>query len=139
MGMAHPRFKETAWLPGQLICGALVTAPWAYLAYTGSIKSLWPLFGISNQLLACIALVIGTTVIIRSGKLRYVWVTLVPAVFVMTVTFSAAAISITRQYLPNGQYLLAGLGILFVTLATIIVCTSLAVWYRLVFRGERDT
>jgi carbon starvation protein len=137
LGMAHPRFKETRWLPGALICGALVTAPWAYLAYTGSIKTIWPLFGIANQLLACIALVVGTTILIRAGKLRYIWVTVVPMVFVLTVTFSAAGISITQQYLPGKNYLLAGLAMLFVGLATIIVCTSVATWCRLLFGRER--
>ena len=137
LGMAHPRFRKTAWLPGALICGALVTLPWAYLAYTGTIKTLWPLFGISNQLLACIALVIGTTILIRAGKLRYIWVTLVPMVFVLTVTFSAAAISVTRQYIPEKKYLLAGLAVLFVGLSTVIVCTSLAAWWRLIFGRNR--
>ncbi len=134
LGMAHPRFKETAWLPGALLCGGLVTAPWAYLAYTGTIKTIWPLFGISNQLLACIALVIGTTILIRAGKLRYIWVTLVPTIFVLTITFSAAIISITQQYVPDGNYLLAGLAILFLALATVILCSSLATWWQLVFR-----
>lgn len=132
-GMVHPRFKQTAWLPGALLCGALVTAPWAYLAYTGTIRTIWPLFGISNQLLACIALVIGTTILIRAGKIRYIWVTLGPTVFILTVTFSATIICITRQYLPEKNYLLAGLAILFLALATLILLASLVTWYRLVF------
>jgi carbon starvation protein len=137
LGMAHPRFRETAWLPGALVCGVLVTLPWTYLAYTGTIKLLWPLGGISNQLLASIALVIGTTILIRAGKLRYVWVTLVPCAFILIVTFSAAVISITQQYIPQGKYLLAGLAMLFLTLATIILCTSLMTWYQLVFGPAR--
>ena len=54
---------------------------WGYFIWTGSISTIWPMFGIANQLLASVALAVGTTIIINTGKVRYAWVTLVPLSF----------------------------------------------------------
>jgi carbon starvation protein len=78
------------WIPGMIITSLMVVAAWAYLIYSGSVSSIWPMFGVSNQLLAAIALGVGTTVIIKAGKLRYAWVTFIPMVFMFSSTLSAA-------------------------------------------------
>ena len=78
------------WIPGMIITSLLVVISWAYLIYSGSVSSIWPMFGVSNQLLAAIALGVGTTVIIKAGKLRYAWVTFIPMVFMFSSTLSAA-------------------------------------------------
>jgi len=81
---------QTAWLPGNIAVSLLVVAAWSYLIYSGNISTIWPMFGVANQLLAAIALSVGTTFIIKSGKIRYAWVTFIPMVFMFTTTLTAS-------------------------------------------------
>lgn len=78
------------WAPGIIGSGLLVVGAWGGLIWTGSVGSIWPMFGVSNQLLSAIALGVGTTVIIRYGKARYAWVTAVPMLFMFVTTLTAA-------------------------------------------------
>lgn len=82
------------WIPGIVVSSLVVVGSWAYLIHSGNISTIWPMFGVANQLLAAIALGVGTTVIIKSGKLRYAWTTFVPMVFMFVTTLTAAYESI---------------------------------------------
>jgi carbon starvation protein len=102
-GRFHRRSGQTDWLPGTIVASALVVAAWGALIQTGEIRTIWPMFGIANQLLAAMALSIGTTVILRSGRGRYAWVTIVPLSFVAVTTLTAGWLSITDVFLPMAR------------------------------------
>lgn len=82
--------SRSAWLPGNIAASFVVVSAWGYLIYSGNISTIWPMFGVANQLLAAIAFGIGTVVIIKSGKLKYAWVTFIPMVFMFTTTLTAS-------------------------------------------------
>ncbi|WP_328772090.1 carbon starvation CstA family protein [Streptomyces sp. NBC_00286] len=95
LGNVWKPIGRVTWKPGIWLCSGLVVAAWGYFLYTGAtdplggINQLFPLFGIANQLLAAIALTVCTTVLIKSGRLRWAWVTAVPLAWVVAVTFTA--------------------------------------------------
>lgn len=89
-GYAYKPLGRTNWLPGTLLTSAVVVSAWGYLIYSGSIATIWPMFGVANQLLAAFALSVGTTVLIKMGKVRYIWATLVPMAFMVAVTLTAS-------------------------------------------------
>jgi carbon starvation protein len=97
-GAVSPKFARTDWLPGALLATFLVTAGWSILIYTGSISTIWPMFGIANQLLAVMALALVTTVLVNAGKGRYAPVTVLPMLFVTATTMTAGYQMIRYQF-----------------------------------------
>jgi len=89
-GRVYRPLGRIRWIPGIIAASLVVVLSWGYLIFTGNISSIWPMFGVSNQLLSGIALGVGTTLIIKSGKRRYAWVTFVPMIFMFATTFVAA-------------------------------------------------
>ena len=100
MGRVHKPFANSAWLPGNLAATTLVVGGWGYLIYTGTISTIWPLFGTGNQLLATIALSIGTTFLINMGKAKYALITAIPMCFVGITTVTAGILSIKNLFWP---------------------------------------
>ena len=100
LGKVHTPFANAKWLPGNLVTTTLVVLGWGYLIYTGSISTLWPLFGTGNQLLATIALAVSTTFLINMGKAKYAWITAVPMLFVGVTTLTAGVLSIKNIFWP---------------------------------------
>jgi carbon starvation protein len=88
-GKVWPQFGQQQWLPGTIISSALTVMGWGYLIWTGNVDTIWPMFGIANQLLAVVALSVVGTVMANAGRARYLWVAVVPMLFVTATTMTA--------------------------------------------------
>ncbi|MGH7496576.1 MAG: carbon starvation CstA family protein [bacterium] len=145
LGKFYKPLERASWMPGTVIASALVCLAWAYFILTGSISQIWPMFGVANQLLAAIALAVGTTIIINSGKARYAWVTITPLAFVGTTTLVAGWQNITDNFLPMAKnpalafqgYLDAALTAIIMVCAVIVFANSAWRWYQ-VLTGRKE-
>ena len=142
LGKFYRPMERTDWVPGAALSSLLIVGAWGYFIHTGTISTIWPMFGIANQLLAAMALSIGTTVILRSGKARYAWVTLGPLAFVATTTLTAGWLSITDNFLPKARaaatpalrfqnYLNASLTVLMMGCIVLTIANCVVKWFEL--------
>jgi carbon starvation protein len=155
---------RVSWYPSIIFSSAIVVAGWGYFVYQGvidplgGINSLWPLFGIANQLLAAIALCVSTTIIIKMGRLRYSWVTLTPLAWLSAATltagwqkvfspdpalgFLAHARSLVNSTSPDAARLIfndnldAALSIFFMLIVLVVIFASAREWYLVVAKKK---
>ena len=127
-------FKETSWLPGSLFASILVTLSWGYLLYSGDVASIWPLFGVANQLLAIVALAIGTTIILKiAHKKSYAWITLAPLSFLVMTVLYAGALNMV-MFFRRGDMLgniNGSVSIILILLVLITLFDSIRKWLEL--------
>jgi carbon starvation protein len=144
LGKVYAPFEKTDWLPGAALATVLVTAGWGILVYTGSIDTIWPMFGIANQLLAVVALALVTTLLINTGRGRYAPITIVPMLFVTATTMTAAAQMVGMRFpamIERGQVLTGALNmamtIFVIACVGALLLLAVSRWV-LVARGRID-
>jgi carbon starvation protein len=142
LGKIYKPFDRTDWLPGAVISTAAVTAAWGWLIKTGSIDTIWPMFGIANQLLAVIALSVVTTVMINAGRARYAPLTILPMLFVTSTTMTAGYMLVTGPFLKmleEGRRVQGTLNIalsIFMMVSVLIILTAAVTRWTSVWRGR---
>jgi carbon starvation protein len=147
IGKFYKPFGRPTWLPGNLAASGLVVLAWGYFIWAGSIDAIWPMFGAANQLLAALALAVGTSYILNRGRAKYAWVTMAPMAFVTVTTLAAGYCNITGIFLPQmDQPGMFAWGLINLVLTVVImVCVvwvmadALPRWLRAVRSGARAT
>ena len=146
LGRAYAPFGNPVWLPGAVISTFLIVFGWGYFIYTGSVNTIWPMFGTANQLLGVVALSVGTTVIINLGKARYAWITAAPLSVLAINTLWAAVLNIRDNYYPMATgpnvgvqfqgWVLTLSSVIIIVCAIVILTASVRKWLA-VLGGER--
>jgi len=97
-GKVWPKFGQQDWLPGSAAASLAVVFIWGYFIWTGNIDTIWPMFGIANQLLAVVALAVVGTVMVNAGRARFLWVVVMPMAFV-TITTTSAGLQLIQRFM----------------------------------------
>jgi carbon starvation protein len=144
IGLAYKPLGKTDSVAGAILASVIAVFAWAYFIWTGSIQTIWPLFGMANQMLACVALCVATTMLINSNKAKYAWVTAVPMAFIAVIEMTAGYQNIAINYWPmtndpatsfNGYLNTLIVAALMTGLAVVIV-GSARKWYRVLVKQE---
>ena len=131
LGHFHPKFNDQHWAPGVYGCAALICILWGYLVLQGNIGIIWPLFGVSNQLLGTMTLAVGTTVIMRLGRKRYAWVTGIPCILMAIVAIAADFENVFNSYIPAGKWILVAFSAAMFLMILIVLVEAVRSWIRL--------
>ncbi len=131
LGHFHPKFNDQHWTPGVYGCAALICILWGYLVLQGNIGIIWPLFGVSNQLLGTMTLAVGTTVIMRLGHKRYAWVTGIPCILMAIVAIAADFENVFNSYIPAGKWILVAFSAAMFLMILIVLVEAVRSWIRL--------
>ena len=149
LGKLYKPLGNNKSVPAVAFSSLLVVGAWGWLVYNGTISSLWPMFGVANQLLAVVALAVGTTVLLKMGRARYAWTTVAPMCFMVVTTTAAGILNIAapwgflsekfvKQY--GSLFSLINVGLTIVLLACVagILVTSALKWRELLRTGQGD-
>ena len=135
LGRIWKPLGDLNWLPGSLLATGLVVFGWGYFIYTGSVETIWPMFGMANQLLAVIALAVASTYLVNSGRGRFAPVTVLPMLFVATTTTTTAYYEITGKFwsmvkgaAPVRGWLNIGLTGMLLACVAVIVASAVVRW-----------
>ena len=154
-GLVAPRLRDWKGTGAAVTFSLLAAAMWGYFVWTGTVSTIWPMLGVTNQVLAAFALAIGTSLLINLGRARYLWVTLVPLVFMCVTSLWAGWLNIGVNYLR--PQLLAGapdwiaafaaapatarvqclVTLAVMALLLVVIVDSAVRWTRALSRGER--
>jgi carbon starvation protein len=167
LGHVSAPFGRTSWYPSIFVSSFLVVAGWGYFLYQGvidplgGINSLWPLFGIANQLLAAVALCVATTVLVKMGRTRYAWVTILPLMWLAAATVTAgwqkvfspdprlgflsharrlaSSVNPAAPRLIFNDRLDAALAVFFMAVVLVVIVASAREWYLIALRRKAAT
>jgi len=136
LGRFSPELGKSNSQVGAFLATGLIVGGWTYFILTGNISTIWPMFGIANQLLACAALCVGTTIILReSPKKSYAWVTIGPLCFVGTTTLTAGVQSLFTIYYPMSQVAATHVtGLVNLVVVSLLLCGVLCIIFGSVSR-----
>jgi carbon starvation protein len=139
-----PKFKQTSWIPGSLLSSFIITFSWGYLLYSGDVATIWPLFGVANQLLACVALALSVTVVLKIAKpekrVAYAMVPGIPLAFLATTVMTAGTMNV-NMFLKLGTTLgtvNAVVSVILIVLVAITIADCAYAWRKILANPKTE-